>query len=64
MIQNNAFSYWSDKMKVIGIIGGCGSGKSEVANLFKHKFNAYVINADKIGHEVIKKKGWIPILKL
>lgn len=42
-------------MKVIGIIGGCGSGKSEVANLFKHKFNAYVINADKIGHEVIKK---------
>lgn len=42
-------------MKVIGVIGGCGSGKSEVTSLFQHKFGAYVINADKIGHQVIKK---------
>lgn len=42
-------------MKIIGIIGGCGSGKSEVSNLFKNKFNAYIINADKIAHNVISK---------
>ncbi|GMQ59978.1 dephospho-CoA kinase [Vallitalea sediminicola] len=42
-------------MKIIGIIGGCGSGKSEVSNLFKNRFNAYIINADKIAHNVISK---------
>lgn len=42
-------------MKIIGIIGGCGSGKSEVSQLFQNRFGAYIINADKIGHEVIDK---------
>ncbi|GKX30014.1 dephospho-CoA kinase [Vallitalea longa] len=42
-------------MKIIGIIGGCGSGKSEVSNLLKNKFNAYIINADKVAHEILEK---------
>ncbi|WP_113674999.1 dephospho-CoA kinase [Vallitalea guaymasensis] len=42
-------------MKIIGVIGGCGSGKSEVSNLFKNRFNAYIIDADEIAHNVISK---------
>jgi dephospho-CoA kinase len=40
---------------VIGLIGGSGSGKSEVANVLKEDFGAYIITADKIGHDVIKR---------
>jgi dephospho-CoA kinase len=52
-------------MKIIGIIGGCGSGKSEVSNLFKKDFNAYIIDADEIAHDVIKKdsKAYEKIVK-
>lgn len=53
-------------MKIIGIIGGCGSGKSEVSKLIQNHSNAYVINADKIGHDIIKKdtKAYKSILKV
>jgi len=39
-------------MKVLGIIGGIGSGKSTVSALFQ-KLGAAVINADEIGHHVL-----------
>lgn len=42
-------------MKVIGLVGGCGSGKSTVSELFETKFNAYCINADAIGHRIVEK---------
>lgn len=42
-------------MKVIGVIGGIGSGKSEITNYISKNFRAYVIIADQIGHEVLKK---------
>lgn len=42
-------------MKIIGVIGGCGSGKSQVSQLLKDKFGAYIINSDKISHEIIIK---------
>lgn len=39
---------------VIGIIGGIASGKSVVAKLFKRTGkNTAIINADKIGHELL-----------
>ena len=38
--------------KIYGIIGGIGSGKSEVAKIFE-TFGAVVFNADKVGHEVL-----------
>lgn len=44
-------------MKIIGIIGGCGSGKSEISNLLKNKFNAYIINADKVAHDIFKRNN-------
>lgn len=44
-------------MKVIGIIGGIGAGKSMISQTFANLYNAYVIELDKIGHRVILKDG-------
>lgn len=40
---------------VYGITGGSGVGKSYVTGLFK-PYNAYIIDADKIGHEVLSQE--------
>ena len=37
-------------MKVIGITGGVGAGKSEILKYLKEKHGAVVIEADKVGH--------------
>ncbi|MDO5403844.1 MAG: dephospho-CoA kinase [Eubacteriales bacterium] len=42
-------------MKVIGITGGVGSGKSTVLSLLKKHFNAYVIQADEVAKDIMKK---------
>lgn len=39
-------------MKIIGLTGGIGSGKSTVAGLLA-ELGAVIIDADKIGHEVL-----------
>jgi dephospho-CoA kinase len=41
-------------MRVIGLIGGIGSGKSQVANLLKQR-GASVIDADAVGHDVLEE---------
>lgn len=41
-------------MKIIGLTGGTGSGKGFVSERLK-KRNAYVMDADKIAHEIIEK---------
>lgn len=41
-------------MKIIGITGGIGSGKTEVAKIFK-KLGAKIISGDEIGKEVVEK---------
>ena len=40
-------------MKVIGLTGGIGSGKSTVAR-FLAKLGAVIIDADKVGHEALQ----------
>ncbi|MFH1202487.1 MAG: dephospho-CoA kinase [Candidatus Omnitrophota bacterium] len=40
---------------IIGITGGFGTGKSTVAGLFKAK-GAYIIDADRINHGLLKEK--------
>jgi dephospho-CoA kinase len=40
-------------MKIIGLTGGIGSGKTTVAQFLK-ELGAVVIDADKIGHEVLR----------
>ena len=37
-------------MKVIGITGGVGSGKSTILEYIGRVYNARVIQADKVGH--------------
>ncbi len=40
-------------MKIIGLTGGIGSGKSTVAQFLK-ELGAVVIDADKVGHEILE----------
>ncbi|MDP2806786.1 MAG: dephospho-CoA kinase [bacterium] len=44
----------SEKRMIIGLTGGAGSGKSTAAKFFQ-KLGARVINADRIGHDLLKK---------
>jgi len=44
-----------NKKIIIGITGGIASGKSVVADFFLHK-NVPVINADRIGHEILRNE--------
>lgn len=48
---------------IIGLTGNTGAGKSTVSNYFKTKYNAHIIDADHIGHIIIKK-GQITYNKL
>ncbi len=43
-------------MKVIGLTGGIGSGKSTVAR-FLAEAGATILDLDKVGHEVLKRGG-------
>jgi dephospho-CoA kinase len=51
-------------MKVIGLTGSIGSGKSEVAAILK-ELGAGVIDADKVGHEILNpgKPGWHKVVE-
>jgi len=44
---------YGDEMKIIGLTGGFGSSKSTVAKLLA-ELGAVVIDADKVGHEVLR----------
>lgn len=44
-------------MKVIGITGGIGSGKSLVADIMIKKYKAYLINSDSIAKEQMMPQG-------
>ena len=44
-------------MKIIGITGGVGAGKSTVLDHLEKQYNACVLQADKIGHLVMGPGG-------
>ena len=44
-------------MKTIGITGGIGCGKSAVLALIENNYNARIVEADRVGHEVMEKGG-------
>ena len=50
----------------IGLFGGAGSGKSLVAEIFKTKYNALIIEADKVAHKLYEKNaaGYNELVKL
>lgn len=41
-------------MRVIGITGGIGTGKSTVLNVLKEQFGAYVLEADRLAHKLME----------
>lgn len=41
-------------MKIIGITGGVGSGKSEILKILKEDYQAEVIMADSVAHELME----------
>lgn len=43
-----------DEKYVIGLTGGIGTGKSMVLEHIKNEYNGFVIEADKIGHEIFE----------
>ena len=52
-------------MKIIGIVGGIGAGKSTVASQLTQLIPIEVIEADTIGHEILLKEGvaYKPVLE-
>lgn len=52
-------------MKVIGIVGGIGAGKSTVVALMNEIKPIHSISADLIGHEILRKgqKGYRPVIE-
>ncbi len=42
-------------MKIIGVTGGIGSGKSAVLDILRNEYNAKVYEADKLAHNLIEK---------
>ena len=53
-------------MRVIGITGGVGAGKSTVLSYLEKKYNAFVIQADEVGHLVMEPGGecYEPVISL
>ncbi len=48
-------------MFVIGVVGGIASGKSAVSRMME-EFGATVLNADRVGHEVLEEEPVIQLL--
>lgn len=53
-------------MRVIGVTGGVGAGKSEILNFIADNWNATVVEADEVGYLVMKpgKSCFAPIVEL
>ncbi|MDO4519217.1 MAG: dephospho-CoA kinase [Eubacteriales bacterium] len=53
-------------MKVIGITGGVGAGKSAVLDFLQNQCGAYVVKADEVGHKVMEpgQKCYDEIIRL
>ena len=53
-------------MRVIGVTGGVGSGKSAVLNYIEAHFDARIVKADEVGHMLMMPWGkcFEPVVKL
>jgi dephospho-CoA kinase len=53
-------------MKVIGITGGVGAGKSTVLSLLKENFNAYILMADDIAKQAYEpdREGYRQVVEM
>ncbi|MBI1311648.1 dephospho-CoA kinase [bacterium] len=53
----------SSQPPVVGLLGGIGSGKSAIARGLAGHFKTVVIDADRIGHQVLTFPGVISLLR-
>lgn len=44
-------------MRIIGVTGGVGAGKSEILNYLASEWNAVIVKADEVGHLVMEPSG-------
>lgn len=53
-------------MKIIGITGGIGAGKSAVLDYLKERYGAYIVQADQVGHTLMEPEGscFLPVVEL
>ena len=42
-------------MRIIGITGGIGAGKTKVLDILHDRYNAYIVEADKVAHSLMKR---------
>ena len=49
-------------MKIISITGGVGSGKSEVLRVLQEEFDAEIIKADEVAHQLMEPGKIAPAL--
>lgn len=47
-------------MKVLGITGGVGSGKSEVLDYLESRYGAYVCQMDEVAKRLEKERNMFP----
>lgn len=54
------------QMKIIGITGGVGAGKSTVLAFLRERYDAFVIQADEVGHLVMEPgmECYEPVIQL
>lgn len=57
MLTKERIGTMQNKMKVIGLTGGVGSGKSTVADIITKHFKVYVIYTDEIAREQMEVGG-------
>lgn len=52
-----------DRMRVIGLTGGVGAGKSLVLSILEEEYGAQVIKADEVAHELMEpgKEGYLAV---
>lgn len=43
-----------DEMLILGLTGGIGSGKTAVLTILKEEYDAYIIEADRLAHELME----------
>lgn len=46
-------------MKIIGVTGSSGAGKDTLCEILENKYNAEIVDADKIARELSKKEQCI-----
>lgn len=53
-------------MKVLGITGGVGAGKSRVLEYLRERYGAYTVEADQVGHQLMEPGGscYSPVVQL